>query len=174
MIAAMPTQATDESVPAALSFRKRLLIALTLVIFSAFELWDAWYTPLPDAAELSTFHGTRVIANLLGQSLLGGGALVFALFGRVRTAIVLLAANIVLRWLTMKTFDPANWKITNLWSAQETIMNLAIMPVCALIAGRLAVKNSRLGLATFLVCLPTLYLIVVMVGFTIGVLIYGF
>ena len=170
----MPTETVNAPLPAALSRTKRLLIVLTLVVFAAFELWDAWNTTLPDAADRATFHGARVIAALVGQLLLGFGALVFALFGRVRTAIILLAANIVLRWLTMNTFDPANWQITSVWSAQETIMNLVIMPVAALVAGSLAARNTRLGLATFLVCLPTLYVIVVLVGFAISILIHGF
>jgi hypothetical protein len=174
MIAAMPANTANEPLPTAPSRKTRLAIVVTLIVFSAFELWDAWCTPLPDAAERSTSHGFRVIADLAGQSLLGFGALAFALFGRVRTAIVLLAANIIMRWLTMNTFDPSNWRVTNLWSAQETVMNLIVMPVSAMVAARLAVKNSRLGLATFLVCLPTLYIVVIVIGFAISVAQHGF
>ncbi|MBX9709563.1 MAG: hypothetical protein K2X60_00850 [Xanthobacteraceae bacterium] len=172
----MPGEATSETLSATPFQWKRLWVILALVAIAGFETWDGWTNlAIPDSiSQRSVIGGIFLVAHIVSQPILGAAALVFALIGRARYAIIVLAANIVLRWLTADLFDPANWKITGLWSAQETIVNLVIMPIAGLTAGSFAARNIRLGLATFLVCLPTLYLIVVMVGFTISVLIYGF
>jgi hypothetical protein len=174
MISAMPAEALpNDSLPAPSSW-KRLAIIATLVVFAAFEIWVGWTSTIPDSVDRSTLYGFLIIAHILGQMLLGSMALLCALFGRARYAIILLAANIVLGWLTADLFDPGNWRITSLWSAQETIVNLVLMPIAGLVAGSFAARNIRLGWATLLVCLPTLYVIVVMVGFTIIILTHGF
>lgn len=174
MIAAMP--ADTATLPAKPSIWKKLAIIVPLVAIAAFETWDGWTNlAIPDSInQRSAIGGIFLIAHILSQPVLGAAALVLACIGRVREAIIVLAANIVLRWLTADLFDPANWKITGFFSAQETIMNLVVMPIAGLVAGSLAARGIRLGLARFLVCLPTLYLIVMMVGFFIGVMIYGF
>lgn len=167
MIAVMSLNAPSDSLPAAPSKYKRLAIVLALVAMAAFETWDGWANlVIPDSiAQRSIIGGIFLVAHIVSQPLLGAAALVFALVGRVRYAIIALAANIVLRWLTADLFDPANWKIAGIFSAQETIMNLVVMPVAGLVAGSLAARDTRLGLATFLVCLPTLYLVVMLAGF---------
>ena len=173
---ATPKSLTPESLPASPPKWKRLAIIVVLILMAAFETWDGWTSfAIPDSiSQRSAIGGIFLIAHIISQPILGAMALVFALLGRARYAIILLGANIVLRWLTADLFDPPNWKITSLWSLQETIMNLVIMPIAGLVAGSLAARDIRLGWATFLVCLPTLYFIVVMVGFIISVSIHGF
>lgn len=172
----MPAEAAHDPLPAAPPKWKRVAITLTLLVFAAFETWDGWTNfAIPDSInQRSAIGGIFLVAHIISQPILGAAALAFALVGRARYAIIVLAANIVLTWLTADLFDPGNWKITSVWSAQETIMNLVIMPIAGLVAGRFAARNERLGLATFLVCLPTLYVIVVLVGFMISVSLHGF
>ncbi|HEY0236635.1 MAG TPA: hypothetical protein VGC86_16515, partial [Afipia sp.] len=60
---------------------------------------------IPDSiAQRSSLGAIFLVAHIVSQPLLGAAALVFALTGRVRYAIIVLAANIVLRWLTADLF----------------------------------------------------------------------
>lgn len=165
--------APNDTLPAAPSYSKRWPIIVTLVIFAAFEVWVGWTSSLPEEGKRATARGMLVMAHVLGQLLLGSGAFLCALFGSARTAIILLAANMILGWFSSSLFDPANWTITGFNSAQQSIVDLVVMPVAGIAAARLALRNIRLGLATFLVCLPTLYVLAFMAAFGISVMIRG-
>jgi len=176
----MPPLTPAETDPSARSSKpfvsRRLWLMLPLVAVALFETWDGWdnFPALKAARSGETQINAFATAHLLSQALLGFAAFVFAITGRIRHAIIALAANTLLRWLTVDVFDPVNWRISNVFSAQETMMQLVVIPVAALTAAVLAAREIRLGLATLLICLPTLYNIVLLVGFMIGVAIYGF
>lgn len=156
---------------AAPSSSRRWPIIVTLAVFAAFELWVGWNSPIPD--QPATLRGVLMIAHIAGQFLFGAGAFFCALFGRARAAIFLLAANMILGWFGSSMFDPANWTITGARSAFESIVNLVAMPAAGFAAARLAIRNERLGLATFLICLPTLYVLTMMAAYAIVITIRG-
>jgi hypothetical protein len=176
MFSTMPTEATHDPLPATPFDWKRLLMIAPLVAIAMFETWDGWdnLPVLKNTFDHSSKSGVFVVAHTLSQPVLGLAAIAFALSGRVRYAIIALAANIVLRWLTADIFNPANWRMVNFFSTQETLFQLMVTPIAALVAGALAARDTRLGLATLLVCLPTLYNIVLLVGLFISVALYGF
>jgi hypothetical protein len=70
--------------------------------------------------------------------------------------------------------NPANWTAATVYSAFESIVSLVVMPAAAPAAATLAIRNRRLGLATGLLCLPTLYVLAVMAAFAIGISVRGF
>lgn len=145
-------------------------MVLALILVAGFETWDGWSSQ-PD---INAAGNVFFLARAYSQPMLGLAALIFALTGRIRHAIVALAAIVMLRWLSPALLEPSNWKMVNFFSAQETIMQFVLVPVAALAAGSLAMRNHRLGLATALVCLPALYNLVLLAGFFIGVMLYGF
>ena len=59
-------------------------------------------------------------------------------------------------------------------SAFETPVRIIAFPLMAACAIALAARKERLGLATLLVSIPTLYGVFAVIAFGIGVILYGF
>ena len=60
------------------------------------------------------------------------------------------------------------------FSAVETTAKIIVFPLTAACAIAYAAHNEHLGRATLLVAVPTLFTVVLLVGFIVGVMIYGF
>jgi hypothetical protein len=59
-------------------------------------------------------------------------------------------------------------------SAVETVSKVIAFPLMAACAIAYAAHDEHLGRATLLVAVPTLFIVVLLVGFAVGVMIYGF
>jgi hypothetical protein len=102
-------------------------------------------------------------------------ALYFAVAGRLRLAIAAIALRILVTWLC----DLPSIAIHGIeWS--PTLGGIEVAgyqigaPLIALAALYLAQRNERLGLATFLVALPTIVFWLGVLAFAISVMIHGF
>jgi hypothetical protein len=103
-------------------------------------------------------------------------ALVFALTGRHRHAIIALVVLILLTWLNMLPSVALNWETFPGSGAPGALALIEIVgfPLLAAAATVLALRNQRLGLATVLVSLPTIINILSVAAFAIGMMMYGF
>ena len=114
-------------------------------------------------------------AFTVAHPLLAGTALLCAVAGRLRSAVIAISVLILARWLIElpSTFEHG-LEFRNFFSAQETIAQMFIAPTLAACAIGLAIKGRRPALATAFACFPTLYNVLGLVIFIIGMLRYGF
>ncbi|HAP11014.1 MAG TPA: hypothetical protein DCR50_09195, partial [Afipia sp.] len=116
-----------------------------------------------------------VKAHLAAHPVLAIAAIVFAAMGRVRHAIVALGTIIIMAWLSdMPSVIAHGLAFRSAFGAVETTAKVIAFPLIAACAIAYAAHNEHLGRATFLVAVPTLFNLVLLVGFAIGVMIYGF
>jgi hypothetical protein len=107
--------------------------------------------------------------------LIAGAALVFASIGRLRHAIVALAALVLVVWLTeLPSIAIHGLELSGGFVGLHLIAQRFIYPVIAVAAIVLAVRNQRLALAGALVSLPRIVAWLGVLAFGIGVMIYGF
>jgi hypothetical protein len=114
-------------------------------------------------------------ANLVVHPLFALAALALAVSGRLRAALIVLAAYVLVDWLsevpTLLRFGFEG----NFTSVGISIFGQQVVfPLLAIAAIVLAAKNTRLWLAALFVALPPLNLVLGIVIFTISVLLYGF
>ena len=146
----------------------------------SFELWDGFgdlhslYDP-DLRTERSGWNGLMLNAFTVAHPLLAGTALLCAVAGRLRSAVIAISVLILARWLIElpSTFEHG-LEFRNFFSAQETIAQMFIAPTLAACAIGLAIKGRRPALATAFACFPTLYNVLGLVIFIIGMLRYGF
>jgi hypothetical protein len=100
--------------------------------------------------------------------------LVFAAIGRVRYAIIALAAIVFMTWLNNMPSVVLHGLEFRGVGAFETPVRIIAFPLMAACAVALAARNQRLRLATALTSLPTFYNLIGLIVFAIGVSIYGF
>ena len=119
-----------------------------------------------------------VVAAISGAAsaihpLLALAALVFAAGGRVRPAIVMLGAVIIVTWLkympTVLSSGIDAVALGAIWSPAQIIA----FPLAAVCAIGLAAGNRRLVVATALVSLPTLFNIAAIIAIAIGLAMRG-
>ena len=131
----------------------------------AFDLHDA---PL-------SFGQFVINARLAIHPFFAIGALVFAAFGYLRAAIIVLAAYILAAWFSeLPTI--ARFGIEWDWSpiGLSLLAQQLIFPPLAVAAIVLARQDKHLWLGAIFVALPPANLLLGMIIFTIAVLIYGF
>ena len=103
-------------------------------------------------------------------------ALVFAARGRMRPALVAMAAVVLMTWLN---YLPSV-AVHGLEFAGDgaggllTLFQVVLAPMLAVAVSALALRGTRLGLATALAVLPTVFAVVFFMLFAVGVAIYGF
>jgi hypothetical protein len=90
----------------------------------------------------------------------------------VRYAIISLAAIAFMTWLNYLPSGDG-FELGNL-SGFEAPVRMIAFPLMAACAIALAARNQRLGIATVLVSIPTLFTLFFVIAFAIGVAIYGF
>jgi hypothetical protein len=110
-----------------------------------------------------------------GHPLLTVAALAMAASGRVRPAIVALAAIEITRWLYLTAWVvlQGGLPLEDVLDIQWTAANIFIFPAVAAYAIALAVRGARLGLASALIGIPTLHNLVSIMAYALGVLING-
>jgi hypothetical protein len=120
---------------------------------------------------LSTVVKLRLTAN----TVLALAALVFALTGYVRHAIVALGAIVLMAWLNfMPSVVAHGYDLNTFFALPQTSIEAVAFPLIAACAIALAARNEHLGIATLLVAIPTLYKLFNGIAFLTGVLIHGF
>jgi hypothetical protein len=158
----------------------RLLgLYLLLIIIAAIEAFDGLsHAPMlfGDMSEIPGpgLGGAIIKAYVASHPLLALAALGFATVGRLRYAIMALGALVLMTWLNFMPSVVRHGLDFRGVSAFETPVRMIAFPLMAACAIALASRGQRLGLATLLVSIPTLYGVFAVIAFGIGVILYGF
>lgn len=150
-----------------------------LIVLALIEAWfgisDAPVL-LGDTSHIGSGIGSGLVkAHLAAHPVLAVAAIAFASLGYVRHAIIALGTIIIMTWLSdMPSVIAHGLEFKSAFSAVETTAKVIAFPLIAACAIAYAAHNEHLGRATFLVAVPTLFNVVLIVGFAIGVMIYGF
>ena len=173
----MTTAGTAAAAPA-----RRVWLRIGLVAVAAIELYDAVtsmhniFTDYHHDTAYLRFAQTLTSVDLALAPAVSGAALLLAVIGRTRLAILALAALALLLWLLRDIWSIPVHGLEIAWSygGQVALFDHVVFPAAAIAGAVLALKDRRLALAGFLVSVPTLYNWIGVVIFTIGIMIYGF
>jgi hypothetical protein len=169
----------NDEAPAPVRAPRLLGLYLLLILIAAIEAFDGLsHVPalFGDMSEIpgSGIGGAIIKAYIAVHPLLALAALALATIGRLRYAIVALGALVLMNWLNYMPSVVRHGLDFKGLSAFETPMQIIAFPLMGACAIALAARNRRLGLATLLVSLPTLYGVLAVVAFGIGVFLHGF
>jgi hypothetical protein len=158
----------------------RLLgLYLLLIVIAAIEAFDRLsHAPIlfDDMSKIPGpgVGGAIIKAYIASHPLLALAALALATIGRLRYAIIALGALVLMNWLNyMPSVVRHGFDFRGV-SAFETPVRIIAFPSMAACAIALAARGERLGLATVLVSVPTLYSVFAVIAFGIGIILYGF
>lgn len=172
------TTVNDED-PAPVRAPRLLGLYLLLILIAAIEAFDGLShvpTLFGDMSEIPGpgIGGAIIKAYIAVHPLLALAALALATIGRLRCAIMALGALVLMNWLNdMPSVVRHGLDFKGL-SAFETPMQIIAFPLMGACAIALAARSQRLGLATLLVGIPTLYGVMAVVAFGISVFLHGF
>lgn len=174
-VIADPAAPESTTAPAPRMMGLRTVLIVLAVIEAWFGLSDA-PTLFGDMSHIGSGIGAGLIkAHLAAHPVLAIAAIVFAAIGRVRHAIIALGTIIIMSWLNdMPSVVAHGLEFKSAFSAVETTAKIIAFPLAAACAIAYAAHNEHLGRATFLVAVPTLFNVVLLVGFAISVMLYGF
>lgn len=123
----------------------------------------------------SGIGGGLIKAHLAAHPVLAIAAIVLAAMGHARHAIIALGTIIIMTWLSdMPSVVAHGLVFKSAFSTVETTARIIAFPLMAACAIAYAAHNEHLGRATSLVAVPTLFNVVLLVGFALSVMIYGF
>ena len=162
------------SAPRHLGLRAVLILA---ALFEAAQALPNVPTLFGDMSEIPGpgFGGFLIKAYIASHAPLALAALLFAAIGSVRYAIIALGAVVAMTWLnTMPSVLLHGLEFNSGFSALQTTAQIIAFPLMAACAIALAARNQRLGLATALVGIPTLFNVLGIIAFAIGVSLHGF
>lgn len=165
-----------ETPPEPMSKWMRFCLSAVIALLALYEIWDSsiFFLAMDVSEPGSVFNGVLAKIYIFTHPVFAVAALLCALTGRVRWAIVAMAGVVLGRWLWYLPGPNGSLASKELYVLlQPTIMLLVVPPVLAAGALALAKANQLLGLATLLVCIPVIYSNWEMVLFIIGVTIYG-
>jgi hypothetical protein len=157
-------------------------LRLLLVLVAALEFLDALsgvqniFIDYHHDTTLLRFAQTLASINLALAPLFAGAALIFAALGKIRYAILALAAVTLATWI-LDSLPSIALRGVTLGLDFGTLAELflyVLAPVAAATAALLALKAKRLALATVLACLPALAKWMGFIAFFIAIMIYGF
>jgi hypothetical protein len=171
------TTTSDASVPAAgapLGLRIFLIVLAAIETLSALSDFPVLFDP-PKASP--GFETAQAVTNLylMVHPLLAIVALVLASMGRLRHAIMVLAVMLLANWLSNMPgafIHGLEWG-PGLFNKLPAAKYFGY-PVIGVVAFIFAWKNKQLWLAALLTAVPLIAQIVGVLGFAIGVTIYGF
>jgi len=158
----------------------RLLgLYLLLILIAAIEAFDGLsHAPIlfGDMSEIPGpgVGGFLIKAYIASHPLLALAALAFATIGRLRYAVMALGALVLMEWLNYMPSVVLRGLDFRGLSAFQTPLQIVAFPLMGACAIALATRNRRLGLATLLVSIPTLFGVLAVVAFGISVALYGF
>jgi hypothetical protein len=169
------------TVPDAVPVRAPRLLGLylLLIIVAAIEAFEGLsHAPMlfGDMSDIPGpgFGGAIIKACIASHPLLALAALAFATVGRLRYAIIALGALVLMTWLNFMPSVARHGFDFRGVSAFETPVRIIAFPLMAACAIALAARGHRLGIATMLVSIPTLYGVFAVIAFGIGVILHGF
>ena len=174
-----PATIVNDEAAAPVRAPRLLGLYLLLILIAAIEALDG-LSHLPalfgDTSEIPGpgVGGAIIKAYIAVYPLLALAALALATIGRMRYAIMALGALVLMNWLNYMPSVVRHGLDFNGLSAFETPMRIIAFPLMGACAIALAARGQRLGLATLLVSLPTLYGVLAVVAFGISVFLHGF
>jgi hypothetical protein len=159
--------------------QRHLGLRVVLIIIAIVEAFDAMSSVsilFGDMSQIpgSGIGGAIIKAHIATHLPLALAALLFAVFGRVRFAIIALGAVVAMTWLNYMPSVVLHGLEFRGIGAFETPAQIVAFPLMAACAIALAARNRRLGLATALVSIPTLFNVFGVIAFAIGVSLHGF
>jgi hypothetical protein len=154
----------------------RLLgLYLLLIIVAAIETFDGLSSaPMLFGDMSKTIGGAIIKAYIASHPVLAIAALALATIGRLRYAVIALGALVLMTWLHFMPSVVRHGFDFDGVSAFETPVRIIAFPLMAACALALAARGERLGLATLMVSIPTLYGVASVIAFGIGIFLYGF
>jgi hypothetical protein len=180
-IATLMNAATTLPDAASVPFRAPRLLGLylLLIIIAAIEAFEGLSHAPMLFGDISVIPdpgvgGAIIKAYIASHPLLALAALVFATVGRLRYAIIALGALVLMTWLNFMPSVVRHGFDFRGVSAFETPVRMIAFPLMGACAIALAARNERLGFATVLVSIPTLYSVFAVIAFGISVFLYGF
>jgi hypothetical protein len=157
-------------------------LRLLLVLVAALEFLDALsgvqniFIDYHHDTTLLRFAQALASINLALAPLLAGAALIFTALGKIRYAVLALAALTLVGWVlsSLPSIAIHGIKFSLEFGDLEGLFYYFVVPVVAAAAALLALKDKRLALASVLACLPALAKWIGLVVFIITIMIYGF
>jgi len=155
-------------------------LSIILIALAALETFDGLSSVSILFGETSDIPGPGlggflVKAHIATHPLLGLAAMAFAAMGRVRYAIMSLGLLVMMAWLNnMPSVILHGLDFKSAYSALESMSRIIAFPLIGACAIAYAARNEHLGRATFLVAIPTLFGVLSVIAFIIGIRIYGF
>jgi hypothetical protein len=159
---------------------RRIGLRLVLASIALVELIDGMSNApvlLGDMSEIPGpgIGGAIIKAHLATHPVLALSALMFALIGYVRHAILALGAVILMTWLNyMPSLVLHGFDFAGPFAVVQTSTQIIVFPLMAACAIAYAARDQRPWLATSLVSIPTLFNLLSMVAFFVALVIYGF
>jgi len=122
------------------------------------------------------FAQALISVKLALNPLVAAAALMFAVRGRLREAILALAAFVVIGFLLddLWSFPLHGLELSLDVGGFVVFVHHFVFPAAAIAGGTLALRERRLALAGLLVCFPTLFDLAGILTFTAAIMIYGF
>ena len=153
-----------------------------LALVAAFQLIEALSSApaiFADYHHITTylrFAQALVSVKLALDPLVAAAALMFAVRGRLRNAILALAAFILLGWLLddLWSFPIHGLELSLDFGGFVVFVHHFVFPAAAIVGAALALKDRRLSFATLLACFPTLFDLAGIAMFTVSIMLYGF
>ena len=163
-------------VPAAPRWLGLRVVLIIAALLESFDALSSVSTLFGDMSEIPRpgFGGFLIKAHIATHPVLALAVLVFAAIGRVRYAIIALAAIVFMTWLNYMPSVVIHGLDFKGVGAFETPVRIIAFPLMAACAIALAARDQRLRLATALASIPTFYSLVGLIIFAIGISIYGF
>jgi hypothetical protein len=156
--------------------RAALALAAALQLLQALSYAPLIFTDYHHATAYLRFAQALVSVKLALDPPVAAAALMFAATGRLRNAVLALAALTLLGLLLDDLWSiPLHGLEFSLdFGGVVVFVHRVLYPLAAIAGSVLALKERRLGLATLLVCFPTLFDFTGVALFTISIMLYGF
>jgi hypothetical protein len=165
--------------PAPVRAPRLLGLYLLLILVAAIEAFDGLSHAPILFSDVSEIPGTGVGGGIIklylaSHPLLALAALAFATVGKLRCAIMALGALMLMNWLNDIPSVMRHGFDFGGVSALQTPIQIVAFPLMGACAIALAARHRRPGLAAALVSIPTLFGVLGVIVFGIGVVLYGF
>lgn len=155
-----------------------------LIVVAGLELMDA--VPSmgsiaalnPDAGTLLRFSQALLDIKLVLAPVAAGAALVLAAAGRLRAAVLALAAFAFMGWalddVWVIVIHGFEFRPDRYYGSVDAFAHQVVFPLGALAGAGLALRNRHLAWAGFFASLPPLFNWTVVIMFAISILLHGF
>jgi hypothetical protein len=177
MNTAAPALAETTSAPAA---SRRIGLRLVLASIALVELIDGMSNAPVLLGDMSKIPGPGIggaiiKAHLAAHPVLALSALMFAVIGYVRHAILALGAVILMTWLNyMPSVLRHGFDFAGPFAVVQTSTQIIAFPLVGACGIAYAARDQRPWLATLLVSIPTLFNLFSGVAFFVALMIHGF